>query len=184
MGVVESAAHAAARGEKVFWVGGKNAYQIGDAMDVYHLSTGNTGLIKNKKLAGQFRSFKQYKDLAETTRDTEMNRAVRMVSSFGANLPAILRRLEALTVEDAEEADTIVCTAHRSKGLEFHTVVLEEDYPFIFDQFFENKPDLVDDEINLLYVAVTRALKNLVVNSVVEAVIRMRVATRTGAAPT
>jgi superfamily I DNA/RNA helicase len=178
MGVVESAAHAAARGEKVYWVGGKNAYQIGDAMDVYHLSTGNQSQIKNKKLFGQFRSFKQYKDLAETTKDTEMNRAVRMVSTFGDNLPAILRRLSALTVEEPEEADTIVCTAHRSKGLEFETVILEEDYPFIFDQFYENKPELVDDEINLLYVAVTRALKRLVVNSVVEAVIRFRVATR------
>lgn len=175
MGVVESAAHAAARGEKVYWVGGKNAYQIGDAMDVYNLSVGRSEQIKNKKLAGQFRSFKQYKELAETTKDTEMNRAVRMVTSFGDSLPAVLRRLASLTVEEPGEADTIVCTAHRSKGLEFETVVLEEDFPFIFDQFYDDKPDAVNDEINLLYVAATRALKRLVVNSVVESVIRYRV---------
>lgn len=175
MGVVESAAYAAARGEKIFWVGGKNAYQIGDALDVYYLSSGRHNQIRNKKIRAEYRSFKHYQEQAEKTRDTEMSRAARIVLSFGDNLPAILRQLDALTVEDIAEADTIVCTAHRSKGLEFETVVLEEDFPSIFDAFYDDKPELVDDEINLLYVAVTRALKRLVVNSVVESVIRNRV---------
>lgn len=175
MGVVESAANAASDQKKVYWVGGKNAYQIGDAMDVYYLSSGQSSKIKNKKIAGEFRSFAQYKTAAESTKDPEMNRAVRMVTTFGDSLPALLRRLDSLTVDDAKEADVIVCTAHRSKGLEFETVVLNEDYPYLFDKFYEHKPEIFDDEINLLYVAVTRALKRLVVNTIVETFIRVRV---------
>lgn len=178
MGVIESAAHAAARGETVYWVGGKNAYHIGDAMDVYHLSKGNRQQIKNHKISSQFRNYNDYKSLSERTKDSEMSRAVRIVTTFGDNLPAILRQLDALTVDEQADAKTIVCTAHRSKGLEFETVVIEEDYPFIFDKYFEGKEDLVNDEINLLYVAATRALKRLVVNSVVESVIRMHVLTK------
>lgn len=175
MGVIESAARAAAKRKKVFWVGGKNAYQIGDAMDVYHLSTGNKAKVKNKKISSEFRSFEQYKAAAVTTKDPEMNRAARMVSTFGDNLPALLRRLDSLTVDDIDEADVIVCTAHRSKGLEFETVVLNEDFPYLFDKFYDDKPEVMDDEVNLLYVAVTRALKSLVINTIVEAFIRARV---------
>lgn len=175
MGVIESAANAAANQKKVYWVGGKSAYQIGDAMDVYYLSSGQSGKIKNKKIASEYRSFAQYKSAAESTKDPEMNRAARMVAAFGDSLPALLRRLDSLTVEEVEDADVIVCTAHRSKGLEFETVVLNEDYPFLFDKFYENKPEVFDDEVNLLYVAVTRALKRLVVNTIVETFIRVRV---------
>lgn len=175
MGVIESAARAAAQQKKVFWIGGKSAYQIGDAMDVYHLSTGEKAKVKNKKISSEFRSFEQYKAAAVTTKDPEMNRAARMVSTFGDNLPALLRRLDSLTVDDIDDADVIVCTAHRSKGLEFETVVLNEDFPYLFDKFYDDKPEVMDDEVNLLYVAVTRALKSLIINTIVEAFIRARV---------
>lgn len=175
MGVIESAAEAASRQKKVYWVGGKSSYQVGDAMDVYYLSAGKRSKIQNKKLASEFRNFEEYKVAAENTRDPEMAKAARMVSTYGESLPALLRRLDQLTVERIEEADIVVCTAHRSKGLEFETVVLSEDFPYLFDKFYKDKPELFDDEINLLYVAVTRALKRLVINSIVETFIRARV---------
>lgn len=63
-------------------------------------------------------------------------------------------------------ADIILTTAHKSKGLEWDQVVLAED----FDGLFDKKGQLIDgeEEINLLYVASTRARKTLRINQAVE----------------
>jgi len=49
-------------------------------------------------------------------------------------------------------------------------VVLEEDFPDVFD-VERVDPSQVGDELNLLYVAVTRARRTLVINSIVQKII-------------
>ncbi len=66
----------------------------------------------------------------------------------------------------------VVSTVHRAKGLEWDTVVLEEDFPDLFDDE-KISPEQRVDELNLLYVACTRARQHLVVNSIVQAIVRM-----------
>ncbi|CGU00965.1 helicase-exonuclease AddAB%2C AddA subunit [Salmonella enterica subsp. enterica serovar Typhi] len=61
-------------------------------------------------------------------------------------------------VTHEKDAQVTVSTAHRSKGLEWPVVMLSEDYTDITD------PLLSQDETNLLYVAVTRARRTLVLN--------------------
>ena len=51
--------------------------------------------------------------------------------------------------DDPLDADVIVSTCHRSKGLEWDVVVLEEDFPDIFDEE-KITPDQRIDELNLL----------------------------------
>ncbi|MGG2680679.1 hypothetical protein ACQYYH_28430, partial [Pseudomonas aeruginosa] len=51
------------------------------------------------------------------------------------------------------------------------SVVLEEDFPDIFDEE-KVTPDQRIDELNLLYVAATRAKKVLVINSITQVVIQ------------
>ena len=57
----------------------------------------------------------------------------------------------------------IFSTAHKAKGLEFSTVELTDDYNI--------KPELgqkpSDDEYNLLYVAITRAKRRLIITRTV-----------------
>jgi len=53
-------------------------------------------------------------------------------------------------------------TAHMSKGLEHDTVILSDDFTGIIASFNEGKP-LPEEELNLFYVAVTRAKKTLVI---------------------
>lgn len=50
-------------------------------------------------------------------------------------------------------------TAHKSKGLEFDHVSIADDFHLLCED------DIDRQEANLLYVAVTRAKKNLVLNS-------------------
>ena len=61
-------------------------------------------------------------------------------------------------VTHEKDAQVTVSTAHRSKGLEWPVVMLSEDFTDITD------PLLSQDETNLLYVAVTRARRTLVLN--------------------
>ncbi|MBO0160232.1 ATP-binding domain-containing protein, partial [Vibrio parahaemolyticus] len=56
------------------------------------------------------------------------------------------------------------------KGLEWDYVQLFDDFPDVLDP--ELEPEARDDEINLLYVASTRAMRALALNASVEMVIR------------
>jgi len=65
-----------------------------------------------------------------------------------------------------EDADVIVCTAHKSKGLEFGSVQLAGGY-FYKDEGLK-LPIITDDESRLMYVAVTRAKRVLDVSQHVD----------------
>lgn len=55
-----------------------------------------------------------------------------------------------------KKADVLLTTAHRSKGLEWDSVELYDDFPKI-----KNLVEVNFEELNLLYVAITRAKKQL-----------------------
>ncbi|KFX05882.1 hypothetical protein KP22_08450 [Pectobacterium betavasculorum] len=57
-----------------------------------------------------------------------------------------------------KDADVVVSTAHRSKGLEWDTVVLNDDFSDITDPLLSEAART--DETNLQYVATTRARKS------------------------
>ncbi len=91
-----------------------------------------------------------------------MNQAIRLLD-ICFPLPVKLKLLREHTVTSEKDADITVSTAHRSKGLEWPVVILDEDFADITDPLMPE--DERRDETNLLYVAVTRARKTLVLNS-------------------
>ncbi len=67
-----------------------------------------------------------------------------------------------------------VTTVHRAKGLEWDTVRLHEDFQDLEQPGPGNVPEYEEirrDELNLLYVAATRARKTLVLNSVLRQIL-------------
>ncbi|XP_060062920.1 F-box DNA helicase 1-like [Ylistrum balloti] len=83
----------------------------------------------------------------------------------------VLYKILRKTIHDTRIADVVLSTAHKSKGLEFSTVHLTDDYVSSIqmqEQFdFINTPlprVLSEDESNLLYVAVTRAKNALIMS--------------------
>ena len=99
-----------------------------------------------------------------------MNRMLRILKEHN-DIPKLISALRRNSTDDPLDADVIVSTCHRSKGLEWDVVVLEEDFPDIFDEE-KITPDQRVDELNLLYVAATRAKKVLVINSITQVVIQ------------
>lgn len=95
------------------------------------------------------------------------------VKHVGGDLNRIHGLIEEGRVEQVLEAlanykkpanpDLILTTAHKSKGREFRIVILADDFPSPYDEGGEYV-GLPDSEVNLLYVASTRAIDYLVMN--------------------
>lgn len=88
---------------------------------------------------------------------------MRVVAEYGQQIPGLIDEIKARHV-DVPKADwdrfggIFFATAHKSKGLEFDQVWLTDDFVRFFKDGKEIEPDDVEpEEINILYVALTRA---------------------------
>lgn len=170
VGVIMSAIDAVSGGQMIYWNGGIEAYQISDLEDVYNLKNGRKDEIRNKRLFGQFRDFESFSEAAEESKDAEMNRMLRILKENN-DIPKLIAALRRNSCDDPEIADVVLSTCHRAKGLEWDVVILDEDFPDIFDVEKVTHEQRID-ELNLLYVGATRAKKLLVINSITEIIIQ------------
>lgn len=107
-----------------------------------------------------FRSWGEVQDYVEADEQgDDLRLMAKLVDDFGAQ--EIVDALERQVHED--RADLVLSTAHKSKGCEWGSVQLADDFP-------EAKPGepLSPSELRLLYVAATRAKLELDVTAVAE----------------
>lgn len=121
--------------------------------------------MQSPRLRLDYRDFEEYCSIAKATQDVEMNQAIRLLDEYFP-LPQKLAIMRRHVVTHEKDAQVTVSTAHRSKGLEWEVVVLNEDFCDITDPLLSTEER--QDEINLLYVAVTRARKSLVLNELMQ----------------
>ena len=93
--------------------------------------------------------------------DPELQRLVKIVESY--RVEEFLSAFEKLIYSE-KEADIILTTAHKSKGKEWSNVVIADD----FDLSKVFGPKRNQQEVNLLYVACTRAIDNLQLSDALE----------------
>lgn len=162
-GVIRTALHWSLAGKKVFWVGGMESYKIEDLLDLYWFSIDMAERMQHDRLTREYRDYNEYLQIAEDTGDVEMKQAIFILEQFFP-LPDRLNTLREQRVGVESDADITVCTAHRSKGLEWDSVSLHDDFADILDpEMSESKRH---DEINLLYVAATRARQTLITDPI------------------
>ncbi|QIE91146.1 UvrD-helicase domain-containing protein [Pseudomonas nitroreducens] len=182
VGVIESALRLADQGEKIFWVGGIDGYNLQALEDLHALSIGQYDRVKGKKLLQEYPQYTFYKEVASDSQDPEMLRSIQIVEQYAKDLPALFAKLRLNAVADELEASVTLSTAHRAKGLEWDAVQLAED--FSFEPFNPNNVrEAWEDEMNLLYVACTRAMQVLAVNASVLAIMAEFVGRRDGVRP-
>ena len=160
-GVIGSALTASLMEKKVFWVGGIEGYKTEELEDLYWFSADMPEKMQSPRFSRDYRDFDEYCSIAKATQDVEMNQAIRLLDDFFP-LPQKLAIMRRQVVTHEKEAQVTVSTAHRSKGLEWPVVMLSEDFTDITDPLLSQ--DERQDETNLLYVAVTRARRTLVLN--------------------
>jgi len=162
---------------KLFFEGNINSYTFADEgaslYDVLHLYNGRIGSIKDKLIA-EMKSMKELEEYIEKTEDTSLSVIVEAVKQFGNQLPTSINELKNHHASSKEEADLIFSTVHRCKGMEYDEVTLLNDFMTeeklkrsiqqIGDEKIndQNKNRLAE-EINILYVAATRARNKLII---------------------
>lgn len=117
----------------------------------------------------QFGSFRDLADFAERTQDSECTMVVSLISRYKAEMPSMLEALSRSSVP-ADEATVTLTTAHAAKGREFDNVRLANDFKMLLRPD-GSAPTNVAQELNLLYVAATRAKHKLETNDAVEQII-------------
>lgn len=97
----------------------------------------------------------------ENTEDMEITGMVKLIEKFGdkALLSAIKR------CEDTKHPDIMCTTAHKSKGLEWDNVLISNDF---FYKVEEGQIAIDNEELNLVYVACTRAKKDLCISGIAD----------------
>ncbi len=161
--------------KKIYFEGNINSYTFADEgaslYDILHLYNGKTDKIKDHLIA-EMKDMKELQEYIDKTEDKSLGMIVDVVKEFGNRLPELIKELKNNHADNKEEADMIFSTVHRCKGMEYDEVTLLTDFiteeklqKYIAQQgaekINESEKNRLGEEVNLLYVAVTRAKKLL-----------------------
>ncbi|TAL63658.1 MAG: ATP-dependent helicase [Burkholderiaceae bacterium] len=133
-----------------------------------------------------FAGFEELAEYADSIGDKEVTARCRLVTKYGHAIPYLVRQISekalppimhdseqpvAARVAPGRKALVILSSGHRCKGMEFDQVQLADDFMDFFDEEdptklrdFSRADQQTIEEINLQYVAATRARKTLEVN--------------------
>lgn len=162
------------RGVGMHWVGanGIKDYNVDRILQAYAMFKGRMHEVTDPVLRS-FRAWSEAQAYAEDAKDPEISILVNIVEEFRDETPDLVRDLKMNEVKNAADASVILTTAHKAKGLDWDYVQICEDFEFLIDiegKLAEDPYAPIDDqEINLLYVAATRAKKALQLNPETEA---------------
>lgn len=166
-GVFDAAARAVRSKKRLDFAGGIDGYRFKMIESAWNLKV---GLYVQDPYIRTFASFEEMQKTGLDTDDKEINMLVKVVDEYGSSIPALLHQIRESTT--STNPDIILMTGHKSKGLEFDQVSIEDDFYSISryvkarkSEQDRRKLDDLDVEMNLLYVAATRARRVLVPNS-------------------
>jgi superfamily I DNA/RNA helicase len=138
--------------------------KLDDGSSISQLVNLNNKASRKKEF---WHDWKQIEETAAVSQDRSLKRLVELVKKYGNELPDLLDRLQN-RITEPHKADITFTTAHKGKGLEWDTVYLQND--FVSEKqilkatetktgkpISEARKQNINEEINILYVALTRA---------------------------
>ena len=158
----------------IYFEGNINSYTYAEdgtsLYDILNLFNQRYHLIKDR-IIRNMRGLGELEAYAKATDERQLLMMAEIVRNYGNEIPNLLRILKEKHVENDEKhrAEMIFSTVHRCKGLEYDEVHLADDFvkEKAIEKFRDGKSDTPSDklneEVNLLYVAVTRARVRLFV---------------------
>lgn len=153
----------------IYFEGNISSYTYADEgtslYDVLNLYNGKNHLIKDNLLKSM-KDMTELNDYIEKTEDVQLGMMVSIVSEYGNRIPGIINIIKKkhLDNDEKEKAEMIFSTVHRCKGMEYDVVYLVNDFmnEVKLEKLTKDKPaeeinqTKLNEEINLLYVAITR----------------------------
>lgn len=161
--------------QRIYFEGNINSYTYAEEgtslYDVLSLYNGNRKIIRDK-LIMEMKDIQELEDYVDKTEDVQLRMMVDIVKEYGNEIPGAIRMLKEKHVgkEEKQRADVIFSTVHRCKGMEYDNVELVDDFitekkieRLIADHGEKVNRTKLNEEINLLYVAVTRTKNSLAI---------------------
>ena len=158
--------------KKVYFEGNINSYIFAtegtSIYDVLNLSLNRRDRIRNQFIKC-FTSLDDLKQYIDDTEDRELNLIAKIVQKYGLDLFTYLPGLRDYQSRK-EDAQIIFSTVHKGKGMEYDMVELADDFITektiykIIESEEDREPwegENTKEEINILYVALTRAKNKL-----------------------
>ncbi|MDA8140757.1 MAG: UvrD-helicase domain-containing protein [Desulfobacteraceae bacterium] len=149
-----------AKKKKISFVGDIAGYRFHRILDCYYLYIDQKHKASDPYLKS-FEGFALLEIYAKAVEDKELLSMCGVVRKHRHNIPIQVRAIQAAVVSTAE-ADVILTTAHKAKGLEWPRVRLADDFPdLVVDNERVAPSGIESDEVNLIYVSMTRAMDKL-----------------------
>ncbi|QJB36429.1 ATP-dependent helicase [Chitinophaga oryzae] len=149
----------------IYFEGNINSYAYADdgtsLYDLLNFINNKRYLVKDH-LIREMKNMAELEEYIEHTEDIQLATMLEIVREYGDDIPSIIRTLKDKHVDDTDKkkAAVIFSTVHRSKGMEYDKVILADD--FVTEEKLtkmkkeEMNVSKLNEEINLLYVAITR----------------------------
>ncbi|CEO97151.1 UvrD-like helicase C-terminal domain-containing protein [Plasmodiophora brassicae] len=173
--IVMRALDAQRHGIRVHFIGGKAAYKLQVMLDVCLIREDKSWEVQTPTLKGM--TFYQFRKLMVQRTSTGIDSARVLPVPLETELQIAhtyeLVKQRSLKAKDIQglrhyslsRADLILGTVHQAKGMEFDVVELGNDFidPYALPQSDDpNVAEAIDNELNLLYLAASRASRTLV----------------------
>lgn len=179
--LLRAAAWSAERSVPFSLLGGVKAYAFDRILDVYRLYARDRQQIKDAMIR-RFHDFASLQEYAELADDIQLKSIAKLVEEYRHDTPGMIdlvtrRSIDISSIDNPPPVPpghrpncgtVTLTTAHRSKGLGFDQVLLSDDFSDLFDPDTGNATEVQSrqdrEEINLIYVAATRAKHSLQLN--------------------
>lgn len=176
--LVEIAHAALKRNESIHFIGGPEGYRLNLIKDAYNLKSGRGSEIRDPFIKS-FQDYDDFERFGEESKDPEINILVKTINMMkSVDLNHLVDRIMEVQTKDPKDAHVLLSTGHKSKGLEHEQVILANNF-MVHSEERESKKEKElkrsqpekaeggsrfpadEEEINLSYVAATRAIHTL-----------------------
>ncbi|XP_053718510.1 F-box DNA helicase 1 isoform X1 [Synchiropus splendidus] len=171
---------------QLHFIGGLGSVGLNMIMEIWQLFNGNEHKPNHFKeplircFAKAHHPYQALKNYASKTEDHNLEGKLKIVEKYHERIPDLVTHLKKCFVEDFSEADFILGTVHKAKGLEFDTVLITDDFVAVpcakhqmKDHTAFSLSRIPADEWNLLYVAVTRARTVMIMTPNIQRILTM-----------
>jgi len=151
--------------KKLHFVGGIDSYNFQDLIDIQSLQWGKNDYIRNGFIK-KFYDIDELIDYADEANEIDLKVKITTVRKYMKyKIRDLVKELRENSVKNQKDANLILTTGHKSKGLEWDQVEILDDFVNLREEIEADGECIVNkEELNLLYVAITRSKQNLLID--------------------
>lgn len=149
--------------EKVLW----------QTLDIYWLMSGEKSKVRNEWLQS-FENMEALEKYADDCDDFQIKSVSQVVRRYGYSFPDLIFEMAEINKSKAGTAKSggvILSTVHASKGQEYDRVFVDSDIADMLGAAEKLDAAQYDEEVNIAYVGITRAIRQLFIPKAFERVL-------------